>query len=119
MHVAVKVTSRVAVFMSAWLLSFSLVRCAGLQLTPAQQAAVDLFECRVRALEPYVGEMYDTADLVRQFSTDDVELGKMLISLGYELPVVLQVADNFRACQPEVTTQPLVAPPPQPGGKVL
>jgi len=113
---AFKVASRAFVFSASWLLAFSLVRCAGLQLTPEQQAAVDLFECRVRALEPYVGEIYDTSDLVRQFSTDDVELGKMLNSLGYELPEILKAADAFRSCQPDPA---LVAPPPQPGGKVL
>lgn len=54
--------------------------CGG-SLSPAQQARVDKFECRVEALKPYVGEVMDAAQLVRDLYAGKASLSNALGSL--------------------------------------
>jgi hypothetical protein len=87
------------------------------QLTPKQQEALDLFGCRERVLLPYVGDVLDTAQLVREFAKGQADLGRTLTSLGYASEEVAKVRSELEVC--ELPWPPLVAPPPAPGNKVL
>lgn len=104
---------RAAAFLMSLLTAFFLVRCAGEQLTPAQEKVLSLFECRVHALQPYVGSVYDTAELVRDAAAGKTELMRVLQALGYAPEDIAQIASAFGSCEP------VLAPPPHPGGKVL
>lgn len=100
-------------FMVSLLTAFFLVRCVGNQLTVEQERTLALFECRVHALQPYVGSMFDTAELVRDASTGKTSLLNVLTALGYSAEEVGEIAGKFGACDPVQAPQPL------PGGKVL
>lgn len=104
---------RAVAFVISLLTGFFLVRCAGEQLTPEQQRTLDLFECRVHALQPYVGSIYDTAELIREATLGKTDLLSMLSALGYAQEDISKIGAAFGACSP------VVAPPPSPGDKVL
>ncbi len=106
----------------------AIVSLAGLgcqPCTPAQQARLDLFECRVKALEPLVGPTLDAAELVRDIYLGRADLGQVLATLKASQAEAKALAERFHACEPapeapaeEVQTR-LVAPPPAYGNKVL
>lgn len=104
---------RLIAFVVSFLTALFVINCSGHQLTPAQQQALDLFECRVHALQPYVGGVYDTAAIVRAWSRGNQDLIGLLTNLGYLAEDIHAVAESFGACSP------VVAPPPLPGDKVL
>jgi len=104
---------RLIAFVVGFLTAMFVVNCAVHQLTPAQQKAFDLFACRVDALHPYVGSVYDTAGIVRAWSSGNQDLVGLLMNLGYLQEDVEAAAAAFSACAP------VVAPPPLPGDKVL
>jgi len=74
-------------------------------LPPAQQATFDLFACRVDALEPYTGAVYDTAQLVRQAVLGKTDLVRVLLGMGYTQAQVIEAVEAWNACE-----QPVVAP---------
>ncbi len=104
---------RFASYVVSFLTAFFVVHCAGQQLTPDQERALSLFECRVEALQPYVGGVYDTAGIVRAWSRGNQDLVALLKNLGYLPGEIERAADAMGACSP------VVAPPPLPGDKVL
>lgn len=85
-------------------------------LSPRQQAMIDLYECRVHALAPYVGDVFDAAELVRDVTKGQVELVHVLAALGWASEDISKAATELGACEP---AQAIVAPPPAPGDKVL
>jgi hypothetical protein len=72
------------------------------QLTPAQQARVDLFECRVKALEPVVGSVFDASDLVREMYAGHVNLGSVLGTLKVTQAEADAIVESFNACDPQL-----------------
>lgn len=84
-------------------------------LNPRAQHAQDVFECRVAALEPYIGGVFDVADVVRDVVQGKVDPVKMMLTLGAVAADVHSAAEAWNACDP----QPVVAPPPLPGDKVV
>ena len=69
-------------------------------LTPAQQAQVDLFECRVEALEPSCGAVLDTSELVRDLYAGRVDLGRVLSVLKVTQAEADAIAERLNACDP-------------------
>ncbi len=84
-------------------------------LTPKQQHALDVFDCRVAALEPVVGTVFDTADLVKEVIQGKVDPVAIMITLGAAKADITAAAEAWNACAP----QPVVAPPPAPGDKIV
>lgn len=85
-------------------------------LTPKQQEALDLFECRARVLLPYAGAVFDVEELVRQVAKGQVDIAKALGSLGLTVEDIAKVWSEYTACEP---TPALVAPAPAYGDKVI
>lgn len=86
------------------------------ELTPQQQAAVDLFECRAHVLLPYAGAVFDVEELVREAAKGQLDISKALGSLGLALDDIAKIWAEYTACEP---TPVLVAPIPAPGDKVM
>lgn len=86
-------------------------------LTPAQQAQADLYECRVAALLPYVAPALDTSQTVRDIMLGRGSLDQALEALGYAEEDAGKIKAELKAC--EGPPEPVVAPPPAPGDKVL
>ena len=105
---------RTLAFVVSFLTAMLGVHCAGVQLTPEQQRAAELFQCRVRVLQPYIGEAFDTADIIREWSHGNFDFVSLLLNLGYEAPAIAQAGRDYAAC-----LTPVVAPPPLPGDKVV
>lgn len=91
------------------------------QLMPVAQEAADLFECRCRALEPYLGAVMDVEDLVRRVARREVNLLGVLLGAGYAVDNAAKICAEVNSCESPAPEQPpaLVAPPPAPGSKVL
>jgi len=104
---------RLIAFVVSFLTAMFSVNCAGQQLTPEQQRTLDLFECRVRVLQPYVGSVYDTAAIVRAWSRGNQDLVALFHNLGYLDNEVEAASKAMGSCLP------VVAPPPLPGDKVV
>lgn len=77
----------------------SLAGCAGGQLSPQAQRAVDTFECYVAAVTPYVGDACDVAELVRDAIQGRADLGRALQLLGNTAEDVEMVALAMKACR--------------------
>ena len=86
-------------------------------LTPKQQAALNTFECEVHVLSRYVEPVLDAAQLARDLYTGKADLGTALGSLGMLQSEADMALEMLRACRGK--PEPLVAPPPAPGNKVL
>lgn len=80
-------------------LGFSLQGCAGGQLEPKAQRAVDTFECYVEVLKPYVGAVCETADFVREVVEGRADLGRALTLLGHAQDVP-RVVEALHECLP-------------------
>ncbi len=85
-------------------------------LNPRQQAIVDLYQCRVHALAPYVGDVFDAAELVRDVTKGDTDLVKVLAGLGWATEDIMKASAELSACEPQPA---VVAPPPAYGNKLL
>ncbi len=81
-----------ALFLSALLA----LGCA--QLTPAQQAKLDVFECRVKALEPSCGAVFDVAELVRDVYAGRADLGSVFGALKVTEAEAKAAIERLRAC---------------------
>ena len=71
-------------------------------LTPKQQAAFDLYACRVDALEPYTGTVYNTANLVREVVAGKTDPIRLLLGMGYTKAEVIEALEAWNACEPPV-----------------
>ena len=105
---------RTLAFVVSFLTSMLGVHCAGSQLTPQQVQAAELFQCRVRVLQPYIGEVFETAEIVREWSHGNFDLAAFLLNMGYEVPEIAKAGRDYAAC-----LTPVAAPPPLPGDKVV
>lgn len=83
-------------------------------MTPQGQRARDVFECRVTALEPYIGSVFDVANVVRDTIQGKVDPVAIMSTLGATIADIHAAAEAWNACNPK----PIVAPPPLPGDKV-
>lgn len=70
-------------------------------LTPAQQAQADLFECRVRALEPSCEPALDAAELVRDAVLGKVDPVAALFRLGLTRTQVEATVKRYNDCGPK------------------
>lgn len=110
-------------------LPFALLALACHELSPAQQAKLDLFECQAAALAPLVEPAIDSAKLARDLYVGGADLGLVFAHLNATQAEVTQTLDALRACTtaalpvreppPELTPAVLHAPPPAYGNKVL
>lgn len=83
-------------------LGYNLTGCSSFgQLNPKAQRAVDTFECYVATLSPYVGEVCDTADLVRDVVQGKADLARTLILLGATQAEVSDVTEKLAECRPQ------------------
>lgn len=72
-------------------------------LTPAQQARLDLFECRARALAPVVAEVYpDVEALVRDLYTGRASLQSVLSALEMTADEAADLGESLQACDPQL-----------------
>ncbi len=55
--------------------------CAGVQLSPKQQARLDKLECQAAALAPLVEPFYDAAELIRKARSGEANLNQVLRTL--------------------------------------
>jgi hypothetical protein len=97
------------------------VAAACTRLMPIAQDASDLFACRCKALEPYLGAVLDVEDLVRRVGLGELDLRKVLAGAGYAAETIEKACAEVNSCsEPELLHGPsLVAPPPAPGNKVM
>jgi hypothetical protein len=87
---------------SARLLILPLVLgCAGGQLDPRTQRALDTFECRVDALKPYVGDVCEVAGLVRDIARGQVDVSRFLLTLGHTRESIEEAHKAWVACDPK------------------
>ena len=85
----------------ALLAFFGLQGCQSFgQLTPQAQRSLDLFECRAEALAPYVDEVFDAEELVRETMQGRTDLVVTLMNLGHARADVEAALAAFRACSP-------------------
>ena len=75
-------------------------------LNPKQQAALDLYECRVHALEPYIPTaVVDVGELVRDATNGKVNPGLVLSNLGADRADIDAAVAAWNACaKPVVPT---------------
>lgn len=92
------------------LVIFALLACAGGQLSPKAQRQIDVFECRVRALQPYVGEVLDVAEVVRDAIRGKADPGAAILGLGGTPDDVRAAAKDWHACDPKTAQLPVLTP---------
>jgi len=81
--------------------------CAGGQLDPRAQRAVDLFECYVAAVEPYVGGALDAAELVREAIAGRSNLPQALGLLGATQDDLAAINSALVACRAAPVAPPV------------
>lgn len=86
-----------------WLLFvwFALSGCKGSLLSP-DSSRVERFECQVRALEPLVGEVYDSRALLQDLMAGKASLGAILANLKASQAEAAELMAALRACEPPV-----------------
>lgn len=78
-----------------------LFSCASFgRLDPKAQRSVDTFECYVEVLAPYVDEVCNTAELVRDVVEGKADLGRTLTLLGHAGDVQ-KVVEALGECLPK------------------
>jgi hypothetical protein len=75
--------------------------CAGGQLDPRTQRALDTFECRVEALTHYVGDVCEVTDLVRDAARGQVDVTRFLLVLGHSRESIEEAHKAWAACDPK------------------
>lgn len=91
--------------------------CAGfLRFNPEYAAAYTVLKCKAKVVTPYVGELADS--LVAQTeSTDQADIGKLLLNLGVPLLEIKAVGEAYRKCGAP-TEVPVQVVPENDGGVV-
>jgi hypothetical protein len=77
-------------------------------LTPAQEAQSDMFECRVAAFRPLVEPAFDAADVARDALAGKVDPRLIAAKLGATVEAINAAVSAWNACAPEAA--PEVAP---------
>ncbi len=88
------------------------------QLTPAQQARLDAFQCRAAAIAPLCEPAIDAAELVRTVYAGRSSLAQVLGALMATQEETAAMAEAWNRCTPEVKTE-LQALPPLYGNELL
>lgn len=84
-------------------------------LTPAQEAQVDTFHCRVAAFAPLVEPAFDAEDVARDALSGKIDPRDLAARLGATLDAINAAVEAWNACNPAAH-----APPPSSAGfKVL
>lgn len=81
------------------------------QKTAKAIRALSVFECRVAALRPYVGEVYDTEELVRDVLAGKASPGSVLQGLGTAPADIEAAAAAWAACRPPPALEELPKAP--------
>lgn len=89
----------------------ALTGCAGGQLDPRAQRALDVFECSVAAVTPYTGDALDAVELVRDAVKGRASIPDALRMLGSSAEDVNAVRKALAACLPQTDPQPLQPEP--------
>lgn len=76
-----------------------LFACA--ELPAARQAQVDLFECRVAALQPAVEPVFDASELVRDIYAGHASLPRVFQLLNSAEAEVQATLERLNACEPQ------------------
>lgn len=88
-----------------------LAGCAGGQLDPRAQRAVDTFECSIAVVSPYVGDAIDAAELVTDAIKGRASIPEALRMLGSTADDVEAVKRALAACVPQREPGPLEPEP--------
>lgn len=88
-------------FEFALFLTFWSVICGCHNLTSAQAAKVEKFDCQVRALAPLVEPALDAAELARDLYSGKADMGRVLGSLGASKAEVTALSERLSECSPE------------------
>lgn len=83
--------------------------CAGGQLDPKAQRAVDRVECVVRAVEPHCGDVVEATQLVAEWFQGKADLPRALRMLGATAPELEDISVAVNAC---LNTPPAPVPTP-------
>jgi hypothetical protein len=67
-------------------------------LTPAQQARVDKFNCQVSALKPALGDVLDVEALVRDLYAGKADISTALGSVGATQAEVQKIVKDLAVC---------------------
>lgn len=88
-----------------------LLSCASFgKVDPRTQRAIDVFECYVASVEPYVGDTCDVAELVTDAIQGRADLLRALALLGSTREDLEVVAAAMNACKGEQLLAPAVNP---------
>lgn len=71
-------------------------------LAPAKSPRAEKFDCQVRALEPLVGEILDSRELLRALYAGQADLGAVLASSGATAAEVRALVEALNDCEPPV-----------------
>ncbi len=88
-------------------LLFLFFGCAGGQLDPRAQRAVDVFECYVAAVEPYLGGVCDVSELVRDALAGRASLPQALGLLGATQDDLAAINSALVACRATPVAPPV------------
>lgn len=81
--------------------------CAGGQLDPRAQRAIDVFECYVAAVEPYLGGVCDVQELVRDALAGRASLPQALGLLGATQDDLAAINSALMACRATPVAPPV------------
>jgi hypothetical protein len=83
--------------------------CGG-WLGPSKSARADLFECRVEALKPIAGEVYDVEQAVREIYAGRLSLAAVAASVQATQAEVATLVAALKACEQPAVDAPASAP---------
>lgn len=66
------------------------------------QHAYDVFQCRVHAIKPLIGDVFDAEILVRDAIQGKVDLVAIMQTLGTDKQDIVAAAAAWKACDPSV-----------------
>lgn len=87
--------------LSALLLCAALLPACGGWFGPSKSARGALFECRVEALKPIAGEVYDVEYLVREVYAHRMSLAAVVASVNATRQEVQTMLEALAACDPQ------------------
>ena len=94
----------------AALLVANVVLTPGCGLIEAQAPSLDILECKVRVLEPYLGD--ESRHAVLEALGGKINPGSVLYNLGVAIEEINKVGDAWKACGPDLSSEPPVSSPP-------
>lgn len=76
-----------------------LVALTGCSVLPAAKRAAGVYACKVAAIEPYVGQVFDAEELVRDILTGKVDPSAVFQALDIAESDYKNAAEAWRACR--------------------